>query len=292
MQKNEDRLNQIENDLTPKQKYFAWLDKQGSVESDEELKLAIEHWDIDRNHQEPLDTLVREVVDSIKKRLKDSGPLTNKNPIRQAIRDIVFLDCLVVLMRREFERLSDLVRIQLAKLNAIAELLPDPPNAESKSTICREKFEILGAPCFFAMIGFMLMAHELEAVVDDVQAKYFEGHSILRRDQAKTLDQYTLESKIYARKSREANSPEDLEKFWNLVPAYDLKPAQHNQPFVHLARFAALYVTGDFKNALDFRKKFLTAGRCETEGTVKGLTETVEPASRKHTGQRWKFWVE
>jgi hypothetical protein len=260
MQKNEDRLDQIEKELTPRQKFFARLEKERCIDSNEVFqRLSNDDWYVDRSSEEPLGALLRHVVDPIEKRDKSSDPQTINNCTREASRYILFLHSLVELIRWEFDSGSDLVKFYHTKLTALVELMPkDSENDDPKATTCCEQLDFLTAPFMKELACFLTMATALRVVVDDLQTRYFEGHSVLRKDQTETLHFYRREAASYVRMLRDASDPKDLQNVLMMIlPDIELEPAKSNQCPVDVARSVALYAIDDYESAAAFKKRGL-----------------------------------
>jgi len=292
--KTEDRLGQIENELTPKQKFFAWHDKElyePSIRSPEDYRRwAIDNWTVpSENERMGFIDFFAGIAASIKEQSGAAGQLIVEKNLRLAYRDLLFLYTLGKSVRMRFMSQLALMEYLAQRLNISARILKDHLRRGKLS--CDESWIAPLSDILLTLAQLTPIVFDQKSTVDYLQRQYFEGHPILNSNDAKSLLHFyeivrtseeilslcnTAGFKQGQKKvdhGSRADTPAEHNSLWNLLNS-EVDPVKHTQYLVDLARAKALKCIGQHQASYDFRKTGI-------EGLLKHMFPQKEMADER-----------
>jgi hypothetical protein len=292
--KAEERLGQIENELTPKQKFFAWHDKElyePSIRSPEDYRRwAIDNWTVpSENEKMGFIDFFAGIAASIKEQSRAEGQLIVEKNLRLAYRDLLFLYTLGKSVRMHFMSQLALMEYLAQRLTISARILKE--HLQRGKPSYDESWIAPLSDILVTLAELTAIVLDQKSTVDYLQRQYFEGHSILNSNHAKSLLQFyeivrtseellSLCNTACLKQSQKktdhgsrADTPSEHNSLWNLLNS-EVDPVKHTQYLVDLARAKTLKCIGEHQASYDFRKTGI-------EGLLKHMFPQKEMADER-----------
>jgi hypothetical protein len=248
------RLDAVEESLTPKQVIFEWFEEVRNFESFGEYSAWVaERFETDQ----PIDPPSMRIEAFIRKRFKGANSEELQSALRSAVREVSFLHSLCLLMNEEIESRARLLAVhgtlcvECTTFALHEEDCPIPVNQLSKY----QKY----------FYSYATEVFRLNAAVEYLQEKFFDGHSILWKLQAEQLDQHVKKVNRLAVQweihflilERKKGTPQDADA--NIPFEFDVEaieqsidPVEWTKSIIALARSDALVEVGDDDAAAGF----------------------------------------
>jgi hypothetical protein len=248
------RLDAVEESLTPKQVIFEWFEEVRNFESFREYSAWVaERFETDQ----PIDPPSMRIEAFIRKRFKGANSEEIQSALRSAVREVSFLYSLCLLMNNEIESqdrplmVHGTLCVECANFAFREEDCPTGVNQFSKY---RKYFYSYATEVF-----------RLKAAVEDLQEKFFDGHLILWKSQAKQLDQHVKQVNRLAvwwedhflnlevKKGTPEKTIVDIPFEFDLEAIEkSIDPVEWTKSIIGAARSEALEEVGEHDAALDF----------------------------------------